>query len=503
MSIGDRLVLALDQGTTSSRAIAFDRGGRPVATAQRELTQHLPSPGHVEHDPDEIREGQLACARDVVDAVGGADRIAAIGVTVQRETTVVWERATGRPVAPAVVWQSRITAPRCEAVRAAGHEPRIRALTGLPVDAYFSATKIAHILDSGPDLRARAAAGELAAGTIDSWLVWHLTGGRAHLTDVTNASRTSLLDIRRLAWDPWLCEVFDVPMGVLPRVVSSSGVVAETDPAILGRAIAIAGIAGDQQAATFGQACFAEGDAKNTYGTGAFLLRNSGTEPVPSAGGSLTTVLWRLADTESVVYALEGSVFIAGAAVQWLRDGLQAIDAAADVERLAAGVGHDEGVYLVPAFTGLGAPWWDPTARGLLIGITRGTGLPHIARATLDSIGYQVRDVLRGMDADVGHPISVLRVDGGAARNDDLLAFQADLLGVPVERPVVTETTAAGAAFLAGIGTGVWSGPDEVAATWRLDRRFEPTMPGRERERLVAGWQRAVERSLRWAVDDA
>ncbi len=498
----DELVLALDQGTTSSRAIAFDRQGRPVANAQRELPQHLPSPGHVEHDPDAILEGQLACARDVVEAVGGAGRIAAIGIAVQRETTVVWDRASGRAVAPAIVWQSRITTPRCEAVRAAGHEARIRTLTGLPVDAYFSATKIAHILDSAPGLRARAAAGELAAGTVDAWLVWHLTGGRAHVTDVSNASRTSLLDIRRLSWDPWLCEVFGVPMEVLPRIVSSSGVVAETEPAVLGRAIAIAGIAGDQQAATFGQACFAVGAAKNTYGTGAFLLRNVGVDPVVSAGGSLTTVLWRLADAEPTVYALEGSVFIAGAAVQWLRDGLRAIDAAADVERLAEGVGHHGDVYLVPAFTGLGAPWWDPSARGLLIGITRGTALPHIARATLDSIAYQVHDVLRGMDADTGRPLSVLRVDGGAARNDDLLAFQADLLGVPVERPMVTETTAAGAAFLAGIGTGFWSGPDEVAATWRLDRRFEPSMGQRERERLTAGWGRAVERSLRWAVDD-
>jgi glycerol kinase len=505
VSVGraDGLVLALDQGTTSSRAIAFDRTGRPVATAQRELTQHLPSPGHVEHDPEEIWQGQLACARDVITAVGGAARIAAIGITDQRETSVVWERATGRPVAPAIVWQSRITAPRCDALKAAGHAPRIRSLTGLPVDAYFSATKIAHILDSAPDLRARAVAGELCAGTIDSWLVWRLTGGRSHLTDVSNASRTSLLDITRLAWDPWLCEVFDVPMAVLPRVVSSSGIVAETDPVLFSRAIPIAGIAGDQQAATFGQACFAMGDAKNTYGTGAFLLRNAGTSPVASDGGSLSTVLWRLADDQAAHYALEGSVFIAGAAVQWLRDGLRAIDAAADVERLAAGVGHDDGVYLVPAFTGLGAPWWDPAARGLLIGITRGTGLSHVARATVDSIAYQVRDVAAGMDEDAGGRLSVLRVDGGAARNDDLLAFQADLLGVPVERPVVTETTAAGAAFLAGLGIGVWSGQEEIAATWSLERRFEPTMSEQERARLVAGWRRAVERSLRWAVEPA
>lgn len=494
------LVLALDQGTTSSRAIVFDRSGRPVVTAQRELPQILPAPGHVAHDPEAIWEGQLAVAREVLEAVP-VERIAAIGITNQRETTIVWDRTTGRPAADAIVWQSRITADRCAAVVAAGHAPRIRELTGLPVDAYFSATKIAHLLDGAPDLRARAAAGELCAGTVDSWLLWRLTGGRVHATDVSNASRTSLLDIRTLRWDPWLCEVFDVPMAVLPTVVSSSGVIAETDPEVLGRAIPIAGVAGDQQAATFGQACFAAGAAKNTYGTGAFLLRHTGQRPLPSAHGSLATVLWRLADDVPASYALEGSVFIAGAAVQWLRDGLRAIDAAADVERLAAGVGHDSGVYLVPAFTGLGAPWWDPAARGLLIGITRGTGLPEIARATLDSIAYQVADVLEGMDEDDPTPLDVLRVDGGAARNDALLAFQADLLGVPVERPVVTETTAAGAAFLAGLATDVWSGTDEVAATWRLERRFEPTMDRAERDRLVRGWRRAAERSLGWAAE--
>jgi glycerol kinase len=501
---GGRWILALDQGTTSSRAILFDRTGRPVATAQREITQHLPSPGHVEHDALEIWGSQLAVGREAMAAVGAdASDIAAIGIANQRETTVVWDRLTGVPVAPAVVWQSRITAARCEALRAAGYEERVRQLTGLPLDAYFSGPKVAHILDATPGLRARAEAGELAFGTIDSWLVWRLTGGRVHATDVSNASRTLLFDIHRLAWDPWLCEVMDVPPAMLPVVVSSSGIVAETDPAWFGASIPIAGIAGDQQAATFGQACFRPGAAKNTYGTGAFLLQNVGGRPVAATHGLLTTVLWRLGDGGPVAYAVEGSVFVAGAAIQWLRDGLRAIDAAADVERLAASATRDDGIYLVPAFTGLGAPWWDPTARGLLIGITRGTGLADIARATIDSIAYQVRDVLDGMSAEVTGSTGVLRVDGGAARNDSLLQFQADLLGVPVERPVVTETTAAGAAFLAGLAMGMWSGLDEIESTWALDRRFEPVMDVVTRDRLLAGWRRAVERSLHWAVDPA
>ncbi len=495
-------VLALDQGTTSSRAIVFDRTGRPLVTAQREITQHLPFPGHVEHDAEEIWTTQLAVAREALARAGlvPAD-IAAIGITNQRETTVVWDRATGIPVAPAIVWQSRVTAARCDDLRAAGHEARVRALTGLPLDAYFSGPKVAHILDSQPGLRARAEAGELACGTIDTWLIWRLTGGREHVTDVSNASRTLLFDITTLAWDPWLCSVMDVPLQLLPGVVSSSGVVAETDPGWFGESIAIAGIAGDQQAATFGQACFRRGSSKNTYGTGAFLLRNIGPAPVIAGHGMLTTVLWRLGDDAPTSYAMEGSVFVAGAAVQWLRDGLRAIDSAADVERLAASASREEGVYLVPAFTGLGAPWWDPTARGLLIGITRGTGLADIARATIDSIAYQVTDVLEGMTADDPGATGVLRVDGGAARNDSLLQFQADLLGVPVERPVVTETTAAGAAFLAGLASGMWSGLDEIEATWALDRRFEPQMTHPTRDRLMAGWRRAVERSLRWAVE--
>ena len=398
-----RFVLALDQGTTSSRAILFDHSGQPVASAQRELPQHFPAPGEVEHDAEDIWEGQLATAREVLlRARVKPGEVAAIGLTNQRETTVVWERATGRPVARAVVWQSRVTAPRCEALRAAGHEERFRALTGLPLDAYFSGPKIAHILDSSPGLRERGEAGELCFGTIDSFLLWRLSGGRVHATDVSNASRTLLFDVQRLRWDEGLCELVGVPLAMLPEVRSSSEVYAESDPELLGAAIPIAGIAGDQQAAMFGQACLEPGMAKNTYGTGAFLLRNIGPQPTVSRHGLLTTVLWQLGPGGPVAYALEGSVFVAGAAVQWLRDGLHAIERSADVETLAAGGSRGDGVYVVPAFTGLGAPWWDPDARGLIIGLTRGTSLREIARATVDAIGYQVQDVLAAMESDAG-----------------------------------------------------------------------------------------------------
>ncbi len=500
--MADRLILALDQGTTSSRAILFGRDGRPVARVQREFRQHFPAPGHVEHDPEDIWTSQLAVGREVMAAAGvTASDVAAIGVTNQRETTIVWDRATGRPVAPAIVWQSRITAPRCEAIRAAGHEALFRSRTGLPLDAYFSGPKIAHILDATPGLRVRAEAGELAFGTVDSFLVWRLTGGRVHVTDVSNASRTLLMDLATLSWDPELCAIVGVPGAMLPAIRSSSEVVGETDPGLFGGSIPIAGIAGDQQAATFGQACHTAGSAKNTYGTGAFMLLNTGDRPVVSERGLLATVLWRLGADGPPAYALEGSVFIAGAAVQWLRDGLRAIQHADDVEAIAAGASREDGVYLVPAFVGLGAPHWDPDARGLLIGLTRGTGLAEVARATVDSMAYQVRDVLDAMEADAHAPLDRLRVDGGAAVNDELLQFQADLLGVPVERPVVTETTALGAAFLAGLATGFWSGLDEVAATWALDRRFEPGMPAADRDRLLRGWRAAVERSLGWAAE--
>jgi glycerol kinase len=492
-------VLALDQGTTSSRAILFDHSGTVVAAAAHEFPQGYPAPGHVTHDPEAIWSSQLAAARDVLRTSGAAARdIAAIGVTNQRETTIVWERAGGRPVADAIVWQSRITAPFCDELRARGLEATIRERTGLPIDAYFSGPKIRHILRSEASLQGRAEQGELAFGTVDSFLVWRLTAGRAHVTDVSNASRTLLFDIHRLAWDGELLAAMDVPRPLLPEVRASAEVVAETEPALLGGPIPIAGIAGDQEAATFGQACFAAGEAKNTYGTGAFMLLVTGERPVASTHGLLTTVGWRLGPDRPVTYALEGSVFVAGAAVQWLRDGLRAIERSADVERLAAGVTDTGGVYLVPAFVGLGAPYWDPYARGVLIGLTRGTGLGEIARATIDSMAYQVRDVLDAMEADAGVRLEVLRVDGGAATNDGLLQFQADMLGVPVERPAVVETTAWGAAALAGLAVGFWQDLEELAAIRRVDRRFEPTMAPDERERLVRGWRRAVERSRGW-----
>jgi glycerol kinase len=499
---GPDLVLALDQGTTSSRAIAFDRAGRAVATAAREFEQRYPAPGHVTHDPEAIWESQLAVAREVVERAGGAARFAALGLTNQRETTVVWERDTGRPVADAIVWQSRITAPLCAALRDAGHEPLFRARTGLTLDAYFSGPKIRHILDSDPGLRTRAERGELAFGTVDSFLLWRLTGGRVHATDVSNASRTVMFDIHRLAWDDELLDLVGVPRAMLPEVRPSSGLFGEADRSLFGASIPIGGVAGDQQAATFGQACFAPGEAKNTYGTGAFLLLNTGSVPVASNHGLLTTVLWQLGPGEPPVYALEGSVFVAGAAVQWIRDGLRAIGASAEIERLASGVADTGGVYLVPAFVGLGAPHWDPHARGALLGLTRGTGLPEIARATIESIAYQVRDVLDAMDADAGGRLRALRVDGGGAVNDTLLQFQADILDTPVERPVVAETTALGAAYLAGLAVGFWRDPAEVSANWALDRRFEPAMDPARRERLLRGWRRAVERSLGWAEPD-
>jgi len=495
----DRVVLALDQGTTSSRAIAFDARGVPVAQAQREFPQGFPSPGHVTHDPEDIWGSQLRVGREVVEAVG-ADRIAALGVTNQRETTIVWDRATGLPVAPAIVWQSRITAPFCERLRADGVEQFIRERSGLPLDPYFSGAKIRHILEEG-GLRARAERGELLFGTVDTWLVWRLTGGRIHATDVSNASRTQLLNLRTLTWDDDLLRLFEVPRAMLPEVRPSSAVWGETDPAIFGRAIPIAGVAGDQQAAMFGQACFAPGEAKNTFGTGAFLLANVGAEPVASGNGLLSTVLWRLGEGGPVAYALEGSVFIAGAAVQWLRDGLRAIRSADDLDELTQGVEDTGGVYMVPAFVGLGAPYWDPHARGLIIGLTRGTGLPQIARATVDAIAYQVADVAGAIVADRGAPLADLRVDGGAARNDDLLRFTADLLGIPVERPRVTETTAWGAASLAGLATGVWGSTDELASIRAVDRRFAPAMDPARREALMRGWHRAVERSRGWAED--
>ncbi|MCI0583782.1 MAG: glycerol kinase GlpK [Chloroflexi bacterium] len=499
------LVLALDQGTTSSRAIAFGHDGRPMASAQQPFEQRFPEPGHVTHDPETIWGTQLAVAREVVERVGGPGRIAAIGITNQRETTIVWDRTTGAPVADAIVWQSRITAPACERLRAAGLEALFRERTGLPLDAYFSGPKIAHILDADPaaGLRARAERGELAFGTVDTFLAWRLTGGRVHATDVSNASRTLLFDISRLAWDDELLGHVGVPRAVLPAIVPTSGVLGETDPSIFGRAIPIAALAGDQQAATFGQACLRPGEAKVTYGTGAFLLLNVGASPVASRNRLLTTVLWQLGSGGPVAYALEGSVFVAGAAVQWLRDGLRAIDASADIERLAASVPDSGGIAVVPTFTGLGAPYWDPDARGAILGITRGTGLAEIARATLDGIAHQVADVVEAMAADTGRPPAALRADGGASANDGLMQLQADLLDLPVERPVVAETTALGAACLAGLAVGFWDGTAELEASWALDHRFEPSMTPERRASMRRTWARAVDRVRGWANPDS
>ena len=494
----DRLILALDQGTTSSRAIAFDHGGRPVAMAQEAFEQRFPSPGHVTHDPEAIWSSQIRVAREVVGAVGGAERIAAIGIANQRETTIVWDRATGAPVSDAIVWQSRITAPRCDALQAAGFEPLFRERTGLPLDAYFSGPKIAHILDSAPSLRARAERGEIAFGTVDTFLLWRLTGGRVHATDVSNASRTLLFDIHRLAWDDELLGVVGVPRAVLPDVRPTSGAFGETDPELFGRPIPIAALAGDQQAAMFGQACFERGRAKNTYGTGAFLLLNTGTSAIASSHGLLTTIGWQLEPRGPITYALEGSVFSAGSAVQWLRDGLGIIERSEDVETLARQVEDSGGVYLVPAFTGLGAPYWDPYARGTIVGLTRASGRAELARATLESIAHQVVDVLTAMDADAGVRLENLRVDGGGAADDLLLQIQADLLNAPVERPTGHETTALGAAYLAGLAIGYWRDLAEIEANWHIDRRFEPSMTTERRATLRRGWARAVERSRSW-----
>jgi glycerol kinase len=492
------VILSLDQGTTSSRAIVFDRGGQPVATAQREFTQHFPQPGWVEHDPREIWESQVAVAREALEAAGlAASDLSGIGITNQRETAVVWDRATGEPVANAIVWQDRRTAGICDQLKADGHEAMVRERTGLVIDAYFSASKVRWLLDHEPGLRRRAEAGQLCFGTVDTWLVWKLTGGREHVTDVTNASRTMLFDIRRLDWDPELLDILGVPAALLPRVVPSSGVVAESDPALLGAAVPIAGIAGDQQAALFGQACFEPGTAKNTYGTGCFLLMNTGAQPVASTHGLLTTVAWQAGD--AVEYALEGSIFIAGAAVQWLRDQLGVIASAAEVEALAAQVPDSGGVYLVPAFAGLGAPHWDPYARGVIAGLTRGSSKAHLARATLESIAFQTADLLHAMETDSGLPLQELKADGGASRNALLMQFQADLLGVPVVRPEMTETTALGAAYLAGLATGFWADPQEVAAHSRTGARFEPAIDRQEASRLQQGWQRAVSLAKGWA----
>ena len=492
-----KYVLALDQGTTSSRAILFDAEGRRVATAQRELPQYFPQPGWVEHDPEEIWQTQLDCAREALAQSRIAiDALLAIGIANQRETTLLWERATGRPLSRAIVWQDRRTADRCAQLAAAGHEALFRKRTGLVLDPYFSGTKLAWLLDAIPGARDRAERGELAFGTVDSWLMWRLTGGRRHVTDVTNASRTHLFDIHRGRWDDELLGLLDIPRAVLPEVVPSCGVIGSADPAWFGAAIPLAGIAGDQQAATFGQACFTPGQAKNTYGTGCFMLMNTGSTATESSHGLLTTIAWDCGGERE--FALEGSIFMAGAITQWLRDGLGIIASAADVEALAGSVPDSGGVVMVPAFAGLGAPWWDPQARGTLLGMTRGTTRAHIARAALDAIALQSADLAGAMLADSGIPLSELRVDGGAAGNDLLLQLQADLLGVPVLRPRITETTALGAAYLAGIGVGLWGGREEVAAQWQLEKRFEPQIGDAERRARMERWREAVGVARRW-----
>ncbi len=493
-----RFVLALDQGTTSSRALVFDRQARVIAMSQRELPQHFPQPGWVEHDPEQIWSGQLACAREALRSAGATTAdVAAIGIANQRETTVLWERASGRALARAIVWQDRRTAADCARLRERGLEDEIRHRTGLVLDPYFSATKIAWLLDHVPQARERAARGELAVGTIDAWLLFRLTGGAVHATDVSNAARTQLLNLHTLAWDPQLLAWFDIPAALMPRIVDSSGIAGTTDPEWFGAPVAVAGIAGDQQAATFGQACFQPGMAKNTYGTGCFLLLQAGkAAPVPGKG-LLATVGWRLAGG-ATDYLLEGSVFAGGAVVQWLRDGLGIIGAASQIEALARQVPDAGGVIFVPAFAGLGAPYWDPDARGTVLGLTRGTTRAHLARAALEAIALQSTELLHALRAG-GASLSELRVDGGAAANDLLMQLQADLLGVPVVRPRCIETTALGAAFLAGLALGFWRDTDELEALWQSERVFEPQWDEARRGDMLRNWRRAVERSRAWA----
>jgi glycerol kinase len=492
-----RFVLALDQGTTGSRALVVNPDGAVRGSGYVLLPQYYPKPGWVEHDAEEIWQTTTQAIGQALSAarVAGAD-IAAIGITNQRETSVLWERASGRPVHRAIVWQCRRTAPFCERLKSEGHEAEFRRKTGLMLDPYFSGTKIRWLLDEVPGARQRAERGELAFGTVDSWLLWRLTGGAVHATDPSNASRTLCFDIRALRWDEALCEALGVPQALLPEVKPSAGVFGETAAGALPSGIPVTGIAGDQQSALFGQCCFEPGMAKNTYGTGCFLLLNTGDKPVASERGLLTTVAWQLDGV--VTYALEGSVFIAGAVVQWLRDGLGIISTAAETEGLAESVADAGGVYLVPAFTGLGAPYWDPYARGVLVGLTRGTTKAHIARAALEAIAYQNRDVLDAMTLEAGAQRRALRVDGGAAANNFLCQFQADVLNVEVLRPAVTETTGMGAAFLAGVGAGIWKTGD-LASRWRLERRFTPSAVTAAREAGYAGWRRAVERARGWA----
>ena len=495
-----KYVMALDAGTTSNRCILFDRAGNLCSVAQKEFTQIFPQPGWVEHDANEIWATQLGVAVEAMGKIGAkAQDIAAIGITNQRETTIVWDKMTGEPVYNAIVWQCRRTSRFCDALKERGLTDFLRQRTGLVIDAYFSATKLKWILDHVPGARKRAERGELLFGTVETWLIWKLTGGRVHVTDYSNAARTMLFNINTLTWDQEILDLLEIPASLLPTPVPSSQVYGETDPSFFGRPIPIAGAAGDQQAALFGQTCFEPGQAKNTYGTGCFLLMNTGERPVFSQNGLVTTIAWGL--DGKVDYALEGSIFVAGAAIQWLRDELRLIDSAADTEYLAGKVPDTNGCYVVPAFTGLGAPHWDQYARGAIVGLTRGVNKNHIIRATLASIAYQTYDVLAAMEADSGIRLYNLKVDGGASANNLLMQMQSDIIQSAVSRPKCVETTALGAAYLAGLAVGYWSSREDVVHNWAIDRTFTPAIPSAQRDEMVRGWERAVQRSLQWAED--
>lgn len=489
----NKYVLALDQGTSSSRAIVFDHEGKACSVSQKEFTQHFPKPGWVEHDPMEIWASEYAVMTEAVATLGlGGNDLAAIGITNQRETTIVWDAATGKPVYNAIVWQDRRTSDFCDSLKADGLTDFIRSKTGLLIDAYFSGTKIRWILDNVPGAREKAERGELRFGTVDSWLVWNLTGGTVHITDVTNASRTMLFNIHTLEWDAELLEILGVPASMMPEVKSCSEVYGQTS--LLGGQVPVSGIAGDQQSALFGQMCTAPGSVKNTYGTGCFLLMNSGTKPIMSRNNLLTTIAWKIGDT--VNYALEGSIFVAGSVVQWLRDGLGIIKTSSEVETLASSVPDNGGVYFVPALTGLGAPYWDQYAKGTIVGITRGTTAANIARAALEGIAFQTMDIVAAMEKDAGVSLKELKVDGGASRNNLLMQFQADVLGADVIRPQVTETTALGAAYLAGLAVGYWSGIDEIKTQWKAERVFSPSASEETVKAAKAGWADAIGRTI-------
>ncbi|QCX33339.1 glycerol kinase GlpK [Caloramator sp. E03] len=496
-----KFILALDQGTTSSRAIVFNHEGQIVSVAQKEFTQIYPQAGWVEHNPLEIWDTQLEVAKEAVKKAGLEMKdIAAIGITNQRETTVVWDKNTGKPVYNAIVWQCRRTAPICDSLREKGLAEKIRYKTGLVIDAYFSGTKVKWILDNVEGAREKAEKGELLFGNIDTWLIWNLTGGKVHVTDYSNASRTMLFNIRELKWDKEILEELNIPESMLPEAKPSSCVYGYTSKNVLGEEIPIAGDAGDQQAALFGQGCFAEGNAKNTYGTGCFMLMNTGTTPVVSNNGLLTTIAWGV--NGKVEYALEGSIFIAGAAIQWLRDELKLIEKAADSEKFATAVEDTNGVYVVPAFVGMGAPYWDMYARGTIVGLTRGAKKEHLIRATLESLAYQTMDVLNAMQEDSKIQLTALKVDGGAVANNFLMQFQSDILGVDVYRPKVIETTALGAAYLAGLAVGYWSSKEDILNNWAIDKKFEPVMDEARRQKLVKGWKKAVKRALEWEKEE-